>query len=285
MNNLNSENKIISRFKLLLGSLVFIVIIGFISLISDLTQILESDWFKGLMSLNIVKGLPYFLNFLLAIFVIYLYIQLKEEYVKLSNALKSECKLSISLWRRYVRTLRSITLKTIATPNTRDALEPLLDELAKKLPENAVDFKIALAKPYADGSFKILAERGMDPASVYSIEQKSNWKEKKSFFSNGVYLNEESPYGKYESGELNYSNIQRKTGVGTSSSHFVIAIKDPVYPGPTFPENVLGVVSIGIPKKHDFSKDENELFYDKIFSSIKSIESMLLNQIIIEDKT
>ncbi|MGB7924868.1 MAG: hypothetical protein WCF57_16630 [Pyrinomonadaceae bacterium] len=278
------NNKLSPLLGLLLGG----VGLSFLGFIADISEIITSPWFERLIS---SKWIPYVLNILLSIFVIYLYRKLKAAYTKVDSSLasskellKSEVRLNCNLWKRYVRTLRSIVLEGIASPTIRDSLEPLLDELAKKLPNNGVDYKIGLVKPYTDGSFKFLAERGMDPASVHSMEQKSNWKERKSFFANGIYLPDDRPFRKYKSGEPTYSNIQRDQGIGTSISHFVVAIKAPVYPELTFPQNTIAVLSIGISKEYDFPEDQEPVFYDKIFPIVKSIEAMLLNRMTLDTR-
>ena len=287
MDNRNDKTPV-TVLRLLLGG----VVLTFLSFVSDVSSIVSSGWFKALLSSSTLRWAPHILNLLLAIFVIYLYRKSQSDYkavdaalVSTRDLLNSEGRLNNRLWKRYVRTLRSIVLESISTPGVRESLEPILDELAKKLPDSGVDFKVGLVKPCKDGRFKFLAERGMDPASVHSMEKKSNWKQSQSFFANGLYLSDERPYRKYASGTQNYSNIQRDQGIGSSVSHFVVAIKDPVYSESTFPENTVAVLSIGIPKRHDFDSDEDEnLFYERIYPFVKGIESILLNQMTI-DKT
>lgn len=269
-----SSTRVDYLIRVLLGG----VALSFISFIADISEIVSSPWFTALTSSSAMKWLPYILNIVLSTVLIIMYRKLKSEQEQIYSALKIECRMHNNLWNRYVRTLRAIILDFIPTPNVRDTLEPLLDELAKKLPSNGVEFKIAVAKPISNGKFKILAERGMDPASVHSIEQKADWKERRSFFSKALLLSSEEPYDKFATGEENYTNIQRPTGVGSSVSHFLVVINDQMYPDSDFPHNALGVLSIGIPKSHDFSEDEKKLFYEKLFPSIKSIESILLNR-------
>src|ERR1044072_2226231 len=287
MDNRNDKTPV-TVLRLLLGG----VVLTFLSFVSDVSSIVSSGWFKALLSSSTLGWAPHVLNLLLAIFVIYLYRKSQTDYSAVNAALasttdllNSEGGLNNRLWKRYVRILRSITLDSISTPGVRESLDPILDELAKKLPDSGVDFKVGLVKPCRDGRLKFLAERGMDPASVHSMERKSNWKQRQSFFANGLYLSDERPYRKYASRTQNYSNIQRDKGIVSSVSHFVVAINDPVYPGSTFPENTLAVLSIGIPKRHGFDSDQDEnLFYERIYPFVKGIESILLNQMTI-DKT
>jgi hypothetical protein len=269
-----SSNKADYLIRVLLGSVAF----TFISFIADISEIISSSWFTTLTSSSAMRWAPYILNIVLSTVLIIMYRTLKSEHEQINKSLEFECRVHNSLWTRYVRTLRAIILDFIPTPNVRDTLEPLLDELAKKLPSNGVEYKIAVARPIPNGKFKILAERGMDPASVHSIEQKADWKARTSLFSSALMLTSDKPYDKYVSGEQNYTNIQRPTGVGSSASHFLVVINDPLYPDSDFPHNALGVLSIGIPKAHDFDEDDADLFYHRLFPIIKSIESILLNR-------
>lgn len=274
----NDKSPVSTLWKWVIGSVAVSVILTFVGLIADVTQIVTSSWFEGLMTSNAIRWAPYIANVILLAFVIHIYRKSKSEQAKMNSSLEFAYRVNQSLWIKYVRTLRSIMLEDITKPSVRDTLEPLLNELAKRLPENGVEFKIAIAKPFLDGRFKILAERGMDPTSVHSIEAKSNWKEQKSLFANGLYLSGEKPYSKYKAGGNHYENIQRPQGTGSSVSHFIIVLSDPVYPEAEFPRNALCVLSIGIPQSHDFNDTEEALFYGRIFPVIKSIESMLLSR-------
>ena len=184
----------------------------------------------------------------------------------------------MSLWKRFVRTWRALTLDELPNPSARDALEPLLDELAKRLPGNGAHYKFAIAMPSPDGSFKILAERGMDPTSVFTIEREANWKEKRSFFANALDLLDR-PFAVYSTGTANYLDIQKPQGSGSrptsSGSHFIVAIKHTLYYH-QMPRNTLALVSIGIPKGQDVPEAGQEALYNSIYPVLKGIEGMLL---------
>lgn len=265
---------------------IFIIITGvtfassIIGLITDLTAIFTSNWFDKVVSSNIVLSLPYITSFALLCLVIYEFKVLKKK----TNEINRYYILRNKHWERMIRIFRSILLDNLNTPTIKDTLDPLLDELSKRLPEHGVDFKMSIAIPLNDGSFSIIASRGMDPASIQIIEQRSNWKERKSFFSNGLSLDEDQPFAKYASGTGNYENIQRPTGVGNSKSHFVIAIKNSGYKKELFPEHTLAVLSIGIPIKHSLKDNENEAFYNNIYPIIKTIEAILLLNLLTEKK-
>ena len=124
----------------------------------------------------------------------------------------------------------------------------------------------------------------MDPSSVHVIEQKANWKLRKSLFSDGLELSDEKRYCLFASGEKNYENIQRPHGTGTSVSHFIIAIKCHNYPSDRFPSNVLAIVSIGIPPEQNINKNQEGDFYDIIYPVIKGIEAVLLNQLTLAER-
>lgn len=274
---IRKEQKKIETYLIITGITVFINIIG---LIADFSSISESSWFSQVLSSKIMIRFSYFLSIILLFLAIYIYQVLKKKLEVVEKEYNQEIEKEHSLnnrhWERMIRTFRAILLNDLPTPSIKDSLDPILDELAKRLPENGINFKMSVAKPLTNGGFKILAARGMDPASIHLIESRSNWIEKKSFFSNGIFLDEDKPYAKYISGSSNYENIQRPTGIGNAKSHFVIAIKNNNYKKDNYPENTLAVLSIGIPSEHSFSDDENQAFYNKIYPIVKTIEANLL---------
>jgi hypothetical protein len=179
MDNRNDKTPV-TVLRLLLGG----VVLTFLSFVSDVSSIVSSGWFKALLSSSTLRWAPHILNLLLAIFVIYLYRKSQSDYkavdaalVSTRDLLNSEGRLNNRLWKRYVRTLRSIVLESISTPGVRESLEPILDELAKKLPDSGVDFKVGLVKPFKNCRLKFLSERGMDTATENSKEKKSKWKQ------------------------------------------------------------------------------------------------------------
>jgi len=271
-----------------LRTVITVALIGQIfiifGVIANITQVFESKWFNKVLSSNFFQWVSYALNILLSGFLVYIYIRTKKygdacyrEVTAIRSQLSTQMDQEKSLWRRLVRTVRSLALSHIPNPTQRDSLEPMLDELMKRLPNNGVDFKIAVAKPMLDGKFKILANRGMDPPSVYSIEQKADWKLNKSLFSDGLDLDDEKRYCIYNAGEKNYQNIQRTVGTGSSVLHFIVAIKCDFYPLQQFPKKCLGVLSIGIPKNVDYTKDKEEELFLTVYPIVKGIETILLN--------
>jgi hypothetical protein len=267
--------------KLLIGILFsqFLIILG---LVSDLGSVITSAWFKTLVSSGGLTILSCILNGVLIYFVIRNHVRNKKKKEYFNALLKNEQQALVilktndtSLWKRFVRTHRSIMLDHLPIPSIRDAIEPLLDELSKRLPNNGMNYKVAVAKPEEDGKFKILAERGMDPSSVYIMEQKANWKSRESFFASALFLDEEKKYTKIPSGNHNYVNIQRPAGTGGSVAHFLVAIKSANYYN-QFPENTISVVSIGIPSGQDFSDEEASHFYSEVYPILKGLESVLL---------
>lgn len=248
-----------------------------ISFFADIKELLP--WLKYLSDLINLTKLSYGVNVLLLLTLLF-FLQNK------SSSEKYTADLNSSLWRRTIRTLRSIMLPDLPTPQKRDALDPILDELAKRLPNYGKNYKMAIAQPSANGKFKIIAARGMDPGSITKIEQRSDWKENKSFFSNALSLDDNKNFARYKTGGTNYVNIQNpkadRTSASTSSSHFLIAIKSTNYYN-IFPGNTLAILSIGIPLEFDFDESQENSFYMNIYPVTKSIEGILLSYQIVEN--
>ena len=145
---------------------IIITTIGFtssiIGLITDLSTFFSSAWYQKIVSSKIMMLIPYLISFLLLCLVIYEFNVLKRKTKEIGNYFNLRNK----HWERMVRTLRAIILVNLKTPSIKDALDPILDELSKRLPEYGLNFKMSIAVPYENGSFKIIASRGMDPASI-----------------------------------------------------------------------------------------------------------------------
>jgi hypothetical protein len=284
----------LSKLKRIIQIVVVGQVVLFIGLVADVTTILTSGWFKTVLSADVIWWSSYILNLVLTCLVIYIFRRASKQEGSFRAMVKGEQgrlerlkAYDVSLWKRFTRTFRSIALKDLPTPSTRDALEPLLDELAKRLPDNGAHYKLAIARPNPDGTFKILAERGMDPATVFTIEQMANWKEKRSFFANVLDLDrdDETQYALYYTGETNYLDIQKAAGTGnrpsSSGSHFIVAIKQSTYYH-NLPKHVLALVSVGIPKGREIKEDEQEVFYQNLYPIIKGIEAILLGYLLTE---
>jgi len=260
----------ISRVRTIIKIVVVGQLVLLIGLAADLTTIVTSAWFRKLRSWDIFKWSSYILNIVLTVVLIYVFYKilmqqgafrdvLTIEHEKLSRLQTHDTR----LWKRFIRTWRSLALEDVPNPSKRDALEPLLDELAQRLPNNGVHYKLAIAVPREDGTFKILAERGMDPSSVHTIEQKANWKEKRSFFANALELTDPR-YAIYETGSTNYLDIQRPEGDGrrqtAAGSHFIVAIKNANHYS-RLPKQTLALVSVGVPKGQEIDQNDAEAFY------------------------
>jgi hypothetical protein len=278
-----------------LKTIVRIAVIGqvlmLIGLTADMTTIVTSAWFVRLRSFGLFRLSSYALNLALTGVVIYIFktasahesalqTMIRNEEAKLSNLIVHD----MSLWKRFIRTWRSLALEELPNPSKRDALEPLLDELTKRLPDNGADYKLAIAKPEANGTFKILADRGMDPSTVFTIQQKANWKEKRSLFSN-VLESGDAKYATFPSGSTNYLDIQDKVGVGqrptSSASHFIVPIRHDIYYH-KLPKQTLALVSIGIPKGREIQGDQEQALFQAIYPIIKGIEGVLLGCALVE---
>lgn len=210
---------------------------------------------------------------------------LENKHEELIERLNNQRLLNDTLWKKIIRTLRAIFLKTVSkNTNIQNTLEPLIDELCKRLPDNGTNFKIAIAQPLSNGTFSILHQRGMDAISVTSIQEKANWLSGDSFFAQALSLDEDKPYYTYLSNSDKYVKIQNKASISSSKSHFIVAIKHSNYPDSIFPKNGLGLLSIGIPQKHYFEhEDPSEIcLFQDIFPIIKGIESILLTHRVIE---
>lgn len=264
------------KLNFFLNLLVVTIALTLIGFIADLTTIFSNELINKILKSEILKYIPYFL--LLASTV--LIHNLNQRLKNCEKNTNYNININNRLWNRAVRTLRANILDSLPTPAIKESLDPLMDELLKRLPENGLNFKISIAQPQLDGTFKILSSRGTDPASVHLLESKSNWKERKSFFSSSLLLEEEKPYNKYISGNTNYVNIQRATGIGTAKQHFTVVIKNNSYNDKTFPHNSLAVISIGIPPELSITDEEDQKFYNKIYPSIKSIEAIFLLNLI-----
>lgn len=254
--------------KLLVGGAA----LSLLGLVADLATISSSGWIQTIVSSKGAKYFPYILIVVMAVTLLYMYRQL----VRRAAEVEDTRALSTSLMKRTVRILRAIFVDDLPTPLIRDALDPLLDELAKRLPDSGTGFKISIAAPNIDGTFEILASRGTDPASVHLLESRSNWKLQRSFFSDSLLLDEDKPYFVFTAGGVNYVNIQRPTGIGTSKQHFAVVIKNHRYNAGQYPHNSLAVVSIGIPPKFRLSDAEASALYKKIYPAILAMEAVLL---------
>lgn len=265
-----------------------------IGLIADLTSIFSSTWFTRLFNFNSVRWLSLILNFILTGVLIRLHrdalrtgASLRSDIENLADQNEQARRRGIGLWKRFIRTFRAIALQGVPKPAQRDALEPLLDELAKRLPGNGAHYKLAIARPTPDGSFRIIAERGMDPSSVFNIERMANWKEKRSFFANAFDLPEASKFAVYRTADTNYLDIQSPHGSGarptSAGSHFIAAIKQPAYED-LAPRATLALVSVGIPKGAEIPHAELEGFYHEIYPVLKGIEGILLGYLISEKR-
>jgi hypothetical protein len=270
-----------SRTKKVLLWLFTVGVVGTFAVLANFVTIVDSDWYKNLRLSSLSGWLVYGVIGVLSAGVIglgaglFLSTRRSSQIATRSSQIMEHERL---LWKRFVRTFRSLALDHIVTPSTRDALGPLLNELARRLPDNGVHHKLAVARPNGSGTFSILAERGMDPTSVATIERLANWKEKRSFFSMALDLTDR-PYETYRSGSTHYLDIQKPEGAGerptTSGYHFIVPLKqDPHYE--QLPAQTLALISIGIPKGQEFDSAAQEHLYQEIYPAVKSIEAVLL---------
>ena len=106
-----------------------------------------------------------------------------------------------------------------------------------------------------------------------------NWKDlsQKDLFREAFNFDENIPYMKRTTNSDIKDNIKRDSNSVASSSHFVIALKDKEYEK-SYPHGCLAIISIGIPKERDFDSGSNndEMFYEKIFPTLKSKETFIL---------
>lgn len=184
--------------------------------------------------------------------------------------------------------MQSIAFSGETPNNIRNMLEPFIDSILNNLGGNN-KYKITIVQPMLDGKYKILAQRGMSEKSCKSVEQKANWQlqEGGSFYNKAFNLDFEKPYCKVPSKDRSGISIDREENAISSTSHFIIGIKDKEYDQNKYPGNCIAIVSIGIPKEYDFDNNEEKMkkFYDTIFSSLKSKEIVLLVEREITKKT
>ena len=162
-----SQRPEMGKFRALLAVILSGQAVLIIGLLASITQIVESKWLDKLFAMNILRGISYTLNVILSVTLVYSYYKLKNNITKYNSEMISTISVHSEkqeqenvLWKRLVRILRSFLLDYIPNPTERESLEPMLDELSRRLPNHGIGFKLAISKPLQDGKFKILANRG-----------------------------------------------------------------------------------------------------------------------------
>lgn len=270
---------------------VGVTIIGqaivFLGIIADITQLAGKGWLKEVVTSAGLRWASLGLCLILTGCLVLMMsrVRKQEGSLQIARAALSDDEKSLSnneksLSDRFIRTLRPISLGVTSLPPLRDGLEPMLNELARRLPEHGGRYKFAIVRPLATGRFEVLAERGMDVTSVKVIEEQANWKERKSFFSATLNDGGESPYRVFETGKGEYIDLHLALARGerpsSSVQHFIAPLRDPVT-YKNFPNRTVALVSVGIPSGAELSTDDDCLaLYSSIYCVLEHIEALLL---------
>ncbi len=264
-----SEIRNLARF-----SGVVAVVLAIVGVLSDTTSLLANKGFKRLVS----RSMPYALLLVCLVLVFLLSRETRRRQtaeVELSRRLE----LLGSTWKRLVRVLGAGSSLTAVASVQPERIQPLFDELAAYLSETLGSHqKYSVALPNLDGTFSLLATRGMDPASVSAIERDASWVTGRSFYASLLNDPQNSECKLFVISDTSYVDTRSAQNAATrqtsSGSHFLIALRDPdIYKG--LPKNTIGIVSIGIPKGVDVSSSIDSLFR-RVEPVARAIESLLL---------
>lgn len=277
-----SERSVGRVVKLLLASQAIVVV----GLLADVTQLAGTGAFESVVSGRALRWVFVALSVALVLLLVRAVVRagqeaaaLRDQIVRVQKNLERERKCELSLTRRFGRIMQAILLDDIRAPSERDILEPLLNELSRRLVDGGISYKLGVVRPNEDGTFSMLAERGMDPTSIDALERRANWKGRESFFADVVNSDDDSQYFVFQSGTGNYLDLQKEKGRGerptSSRFHFIVPLRDPlVYTD--FPRGCIGLVSVGVPREASFLPAQQRELYDLISPVVRCIEVALL---------
>jgi hypothetical protein len=254
---------------------IIAVMLAVIGLMSDATTL----WGNSAVRRVLTIILPY-AGVALAIALALVAFRESKRRQDIEAQLHSDQLIALGIWRRLVRVLSAGSSLTHVAEVETSRLQPLFDELAKLLPANfGAHHKFSVARPNADGSFTLLATRGMDPAAVAAIEAQASWHSGHSFYA--VLLNHPArpEFSLFDISDSAYIDTRTArnapTRASSSRSHFLIALRDDdIYQA--LPRNTLGIVSVGVPKSISFDISQQAEFYHRLLPAAKAIEALLV---------
>lgn len=195
--------------------------------------------------------------------------------------LRERQSLEFALLRRLCRVVGSGTPVTSLPDIPESHIQSLFDELVGALPPDFESHhKFSVARPNADGTFSLIAARGMDPAAIASIEQRASWATGRSFYASLLNDANKAEWRIFPTSDTSYvdtrsagNSVSRPT---SSSSHFLLALRDEdLYVN--LPKQTLALVSVGIPKRIGIpSAEDGEELFKSVLPVAKAIEVLLL---------
>lgn len=210
--------------------------------------------------------------------------RLAGELVAAAARIDDAYALEIALFRRLCRVIGSnLQIETVpSVPESR--IQPLFDELLGALPSYFESHhKFSVARPNEDGSFTLLAARGMDPAAISSIERRASWLTGRSFYAALLNAPGRAEWRIYSTEDTSYVDTRAAGDSAarptSSSSHFILALRDEdLYA--RLPKHTLALVSVGIPKRVGVPTDaQGEELFRSVLPVAKAVEALLLAEV------
>ncbi len=209
---------------------------------------------------------------------------LTKRETELREQLESRRGLEIALLRRLVRVVGSNASISALPAVSESRIQSLFDELVGALPpyfEN--HHKFSVARPNPDGSFSLLASRGMDPTAISSIEKRASWTTGRSFYASLLTDPTRAEWRIYSTSDTAYVDTRAAGDSASrptsSSRHFLLALRDEdLYS--KLPKHTLALVSVGIPKRLDALTEAQGLeLFRSVLPVAKAIEVLLLAEL------
>lgn len=209
--------------------------------------------------------------------------ELKNKHTTLQQENEKIIGMRMAHWESLTEETRDVILKNRFS--IFDALALCVEKIKDILPADRSKYRITIVRPLCDERFELLWCLGKDDISNSNLlTWKKEEEENEGLFSRGLReISVDVPYKVYQKNDTSYSCMPRKHK-STSEYHFMIPLKDKKYRTSQFPQKCIGLISIGIPKEYNFSEQEYNSFYQKMYPYVANIELFIQTYILFKNK-
>lgn len=209
--------------------------------------------------------------------------QLQNEKSILQQEYRNIIKIRTTHWESLTNETRDIIIENRFS--IFYALALCVEKIKDILPADRSKYRITIVRPLCNEKFELLW--CLEKDDIYNsnlLTWKKEEEENEGLFSRGLReISVDVPYKVYRKNDTSYSSMPRKHK-STSEYHFMIPLKDKKYSTSQFPQKCIGLISIGIPKEHNFSEQEYESFYQKMYPYVANIELFIQTYILFKNK-
>lgn len=211
------------------------------------------------------------------------YDEFQNEYTTLQQENEKIIGMRMTHWESLTEETRDVIIENRFS--IFDALALCVEKIKDILPADRSKYRITIVRPLCNERFELLWCLGKDDISNSNLlTWKKEEEENEGLFSRGLReISVDVPYKIYRKNDISYSSMPRKHK-STSEYHFMIPLKDKKYRTSQFPQKCIGLISIGIPKEYQFSEQEYECFYNKMYPYVANIELFIQTYILFKNK-